>query len=71
MSEKEATDQQITDTLNKIMDTHPDRSIQLLAKILFNCRYDINELKLELLKVFKPEGEDKDLEDIINGSFYS
>ena len=44
---------------------------QLFAKILFNVRYDINELKLELLKVFKPDENDKDLEDIVNGSFYT
>ena len=75
MSEKEATEQQIEDTLNKIMDTdgifeNPSHTIKFLTKIIFNLRYDLNEMKLELLKVFKPEGEEKTMEEV-NGSFYT
>ena len=50
MSEKEATEEQITEALNKIMETHDDNAVKLLAKLLFNVRFDLDELKIELVK---------------------
>ena len=70
MSDKEVTDKEIDDKLNEIMEGHQDNFIRLLAKLIFNLRFDLNEMKLELLKVFKPEGEDKPLEEV-NGNFYT
>ena len=78
MSEKEATEKQITETLEKIMTTegvlkNPTHTIKFLAKILFNLRFDLDELKVKLYETImgeeecevnhKPEEED--------GRFYS
>ena len=74
MSEKEVTEDAINKKLDEIMEQHEDKTIRFLAKILFNCRFDLNELKLELIKCLgdigievdvnhKPEEED--------GRFYS
>ena len=78
MSEKEATEKQITETLEKIMTTegvlkNPTHTIKFLAKILFNLRFDLNELKLELIKVLKEE-EDCEVNhkpEEEDGRFYS
>ena len=53
MSEKEATEEQINDTLTKIMTSDPNHSVKFLAKILFNVRFDLDELKLHLKKMLK------------------
>ena len=62
MSEEEVTNKQIDDKLEEVMEYnqefgHQDitQAIKLFAKLIFNIRYDINEMKLELLKVFKTE----------------
>ena len=57
MSEKEATEEQIQEALNKLILSHKDRGVRLLAKLLFNLRFDLNELKLELIKVLKNDDE--------------
>ena len=77
MSEKEATEEQINDTLTKIMTSiDSSHAVKFLAKILFNVRFDLDELKIEVLKAIKaviiesePEPEelkysDKDLKKI-------
>ena len=64
MSEEPATDEQITEALNNIIAKHEDTAIKLLAKLVFNLMFDLDELKLHLLKAFKNEGieiEDIDL----------
>ena len=53
MSEKEATEKQITETLEKIMTTegvlkNPTHTIKFLAKILFNLRFDLDAFKIEI-----------------------
>ena len=55
MSEKEATEKQITDKLNEIILSDKDGVHRLLAKLVFNLRFDLNELKLELIKTLKTE----------------
>lgn len=72
MTERQISEEEIDKSLEGIMENHPDHTIKFLAKILFNCRYDINEMKLGLLKIFKPEAieiEDEDRKDF--GGFYS
>ena len=70
MSEKEATEEQINEKMEEIIELHSDKAIRLLAKLISNCRYDLNEMKLELLKVFKPEDNELPKEEC-NGSFYT
>ena len=53
MSEKEATEEQITDTLNKIILNNPDKTIRFLAKIVFNTRFDLDEFKIHVLEMLK------------------
>ena len=62
MSEKNATEEQITEALNKIINAHEDKAIQLLAKLIFNLRFDLDELKIELLKMFKTDHIEEDFE---------
>ena len=79
MSDKEATKKQIDDKLNDIMelldeqvDEDLPQIIRLFAKLLFNVRYDLNEMKLELLKVFKDECEEVNhKEEEEDGRFYT
>ena len=73
MSDKEVTEEAINDKLNEIMeDDFQNKTIKLFAKLIFNLRFDLNEMKLELLKVFKDEWEEinhkKEEED---GRFYT
>ena len=59
LSEKDVTEKEIDETLNKIMVSNPDHTIRFLARILFNLRFDLDDLKIELLKVLKDdEGEE-------------
>ena len=53
MSEKEATEEQITDTLNKIILNNPDNTLRFLAKIVFNLRFDLDEFKIHVLEILK------------------
>ena len=65
MSEREVSEKEIDKKLEEIMEDNAlTKTEQLFAKLLFNIRYDINELKLELLKVFK---EDEEPESIKKG----
>ena len=73
MSDKEVSEEVIQKKLEEMMeDVALTKTEQLFAKLLFNVRYDINELKIELLKVFKDECEEvnhkKEEED---GRFYT
>ena len=62
MSKEEVSEKLIDEALEAIMET-PDKDInaqhliKLLAKLIFNLRYDVNDLKLELLKVFREDKE--------------
>ena len=59
MSEKEATEEAINKKLEEIMeDVAMTKVEQLFTKLLFNVRFDLNEMKLELLKFFKDECEE-------------
>ena len=78
MSERELKEEEINRNLEKMMEnTALTKTEQLFAKLIFNLRYDVNELKLELLKVFMPATE-TDQEEINrldsledHGGFYS
>ena len=56
---KEVIEKEINDALERVMTNTEKYSdiLRLYAKVLFNLRYDVNELKLELLKVFNPDIE--------------
>ena len=72
MSDKEVTDKAIDDRLEIMMDESPNNEIRLLAKLIFNVRFDLNEMKLELLKVFKDECEEvKHKKEEEDGRFYT
>ena len=75
MREKEATEKQIDDTLTKIMESdYQNKTLKFLAKILFNVRYDLNELKLELVKCLGDIGIDAEINhkpEEEDGRFYS
>ena len=81
MSEKEATDKQIIDALNKIMESVDEKidetlpqAIRLFAKLIFNLRFDLNELKLELIKCLGDIGIDAEINhkpEEEDGRFYS
>ena len=58
MSEKEATEEKIQEKLDELILSHPDKTIRLFAKLIFNLRFDLNELKLELIKVIKGDDDD-------------
>lgn len=62
MSEREVSEKEIDAKLELIMENYSNGTIKFLAKVLYNLRYDLNEMKLELLKVFAPE---KPLDDNI------
>ena len=54
--EKELKEKDIDEALTKVIDTegdfeNPSHIIKFLTKIIFNLRYDLNELKQELIKV--------------------
>ena len=73
MSEKEVSEKQINDKLTEIILEEPNKTIRLLAKLIFNLRFDLDELKVELYKALTgDESEDvnhkKEEED---GRFYS
>ena len=72
MSDKEVTEEAINDKLEEIMEKDTDRTIRLFAKLIFNLRFDLNDLKLELLKVLKDEGdcEVNHKEEEEDGKFY-
>ena len=58
--EREVSEKEINDALTKIMDSkgvfdNPSHTIKFLAKIVFNLRFDLNELKQELIKMFSGE----------------
>ena len=74
MSDREVSNKEIDDKLEEIMESNAmTKTEQLFAKLLFNIRYDINELKLELLKVFKEDGdcEINHKEEEEDGRFYT
>ena len=79
MSEKEATEQQINNTLNTIMTTdgefeNPSHTIKFLAKIIFNLRFDLDELKVKLYETIMGEddiGEVNHKPEEEDGRFYS
>ena len=84
MSEKEATEEQINDTLTKIMTSDPNHSVKFLAKILFNVRFDLDELKIKLYETILPEEGSPEFEELkfpdkkisttperLNNDFYS
>ena len=71
MSDIEASKKEIDETLDRIMesideqiDEYLPQTIRLFAKLIFNLRYDLDDLKIHLKKVFKggspgePEPED-------------
>ena len=68
MIDKEVSEKEIDDILKEIMDTNEKFSIKitlrLLAKLIYNLRFDVQEFKTELLKVLKEddyiEQEEKD-----------
>ena len=54
MSEKEVSEEAINDKLNEIMeDDLQNKTIKLLAKLIFNLRFDLNEFKLEIVEFMK------------------
>ena len=54
MSDKEVTEEAINDKLNEIMeDDLQNKTIRLLAKLIFNLRFDLNEFKLEIVEFMK------------------
>lgn len=62
MSEREVSEQEIDDELEHLMEYDGDfknisHILRLFAKLIFNIRYDIEELKKELLKVFREDRE--------------
>ena len=62
MSDKDVSEKEIDDKLNEIMTFDGDfvdasKVIKLLAKLIFNLRYDLNDLKLELIKTLKEDNE--------------
>ena len=62
MSEKEVTEKEIDDKLNEIMTFDGDfvdasKTIKLFAKLIYNLRFDLDELKLHLIKALKEDGE--------------
>lgn len=58
MSEREVSEEEINKKLEEIMENIlAPKEVRLLAKLIFNIRYDINELKAELLKVFREDKE--------------
>ena len=49
--EKGVSEERINEKLNQIIDSESDHpTIKLLAKLVFNLRFDLNELKQELIK---------------------
>ena len=66
------SDKEIDDKLEEIMEGHQDHFMRLIAKLIYNLRYDLDELKLELLKVLKEDdcevNHKKEEED---GRFYT
>ena len=73
MSEKEVSEKQIQDKLTEIILEDPNKTIRLLAKLIFNLRFDLEELKIELYKALTGDESEninhkKEEED---GRFYS
>ena len=60
-NEREVSEKEIDDHLDNIMNSDhigdPSHVIKFLARILYNVRYDLNDLKLQLIKTFKEEEE--------------
>jgi len=56
------TEQEINEGLEKIIEGNteidPTRTIRLLAKLIYNLRFDLIELKRELIKTLRSEPED-------------
>ena len=73
LSEKEVTEKQIQDKLNEIILGDPNKTIRLLAKLVFNLRFDLDELKIELYKALTGEdtGEVNHKKEEEDGRFYS
>ena len=80
MNEKEVTEKQIQDKLEEIIqlvDEKVDETlpniIRLFGKLIFNLRFDLDELKLELLKVLRDEdnGEVNHKPEEEDGRFYT
>jgi len=63
MSEKDATEEQIQEALNLIITNHPEKPIRLLAKLIHNLRFDLDEFKIEVYKFVKGLGAEE-LQDI-------
>jgi len=59
--EREVSEKEINNKLEEIMDNIlAPKEVRLLAKLIFNLRFDLNELKQELIKTFS--GEDGQFE---------
>ena len=60
------TEAEINEGLEKIIEGNteldPTHTIRLLAKLIYNLRLDLQELKNELIKTFKQEPEDMEVE---------
>ena len=79
MSEREVSEKEIDEKLNEISKIGDNefldynKTLRFFAKLLFNIRYDIDELKAELLKVFKEDEEPKSVKEgeCNDGELYS
>ena len=74
MSEREVSEKEIEKKLEEIIENIlAPKEVRLLAKLIFNIRYDIDELKAELLKVFKEDEEPESIKkgDDNTGELYS
>ena len=74
LSEKEVTEKQIQDKLNEILtDEFQNKTIKLFAKLIFNLRFDLEELKIELYKALTGEdtGEVNHKKEEEDGRFYT
>ena len=75
MEEKEISEKEIDKALEELISNYPHPTIKFLAKILFNCRHDIVELRTGLLKVFKPDENQAEIDRLDSledhGGFYT
>ena len=76
--EKEVSEERIDKKLEEIIETegifdNPSHIIKLLAKLIFNLRFDLNELKIELIKILKEDDEVTSYGElgVCNNDFYS
>jgi len=64
LTEEEASEKEIDEGLKTIMEAPDNKkfenitsTIKFLTGIIFNLRYDLNELKLKLIEVYKGDEE--------------